>query len=86
MSAYVLFFGAAVLLIGLIGLVWYAWFTFVRRSPAEQEHERALASLNDAQANQFSDEQLRQVPDTDTAWQTMVQRGNAPPRRTKRRR
>jgi hypothetical protein len=88
MSIYILFGLAALLLIGLIALVWRFWSDYVQVSPEDEEREREIASLNDAQANRVSDQQLTQPPDVDAAWQTMVQRGagDAPRRRRTRRR
>jgi hypothetical protein len=87
MSIYILFALAALLLIGLIALVWRFWSDYVQVSPEDEEREREIASLNDAQANRVSDEQLTQPPDVDAAWQTMVRRGaaDAPRRRARRR-
>lgn len=87
MTVYILFALAALLLIGLIALVWRFWGDYVQVSPEDEEREREIASLNDAQAHRVSDEQLTNPPDVDAAWQTMVQRGasNAPRRRARRR-
>ena len=86
MSIYILFGIAALLLIGLIALVWRLWSDYLQVSPEDEEREREIASLNDAQAHRVSDQQLTHPPDIDAAWQTMVQRGSAgAPRRRRRR-
>jgi hypothetical protein len=87
MTIYILFAIAALLLIGLVALIWRLWGDYVQVSPEEEEREREIASLNDAQANRVSDQQLTHPLDTDSAWQTMVQRGagTKPRRRTRRR-
>lgn len=85
MTVYLLFALAAVLLLGLIALVWRLWNDYVQVDPENEEHEREIAALNDAQANRVSDQQLTRPVDADSAWQTMVNRGSTPPRRRKRR-
>jgi Flp pilus assembly protein TadB len=76
---------AAALLIGLAALLWRVWDSYTNRTPEDEVHEHELASLNDAQANRVSDQQLTRPIDNDSAWQTMVQRGGPPPRRRRRR-
>lgn len=84
LSLYLLFALAAALLVALVVVLWRVWADYANRSPEDEELERELASLNDAQANRVSDSQLTHPVDTDTAWQTMVQRGGRPPRRRRR--
>jgi CHASE3 domain sensor protein len=81
---YLLFAIAALLLIGLVLLVWRLWSDYAQVGPEEEEREREIAALNDAQANRISDQQLTRPIDADDAWQTMVQRGT-PSRRRRRR-
>jgi hypothetical protein len=75
LTTYLLFAGAALVLVGLVVLIWRGWAALVRRSPDDEALERELAALNDAQANRVSDQQLTRPVDPDTAWRTMVQRG-----------
>jgi hypothetical protein len=82
---YLAFVLVAVVLAGLAFLVWRLWEDYVNKSPADEELERDLVSLNDAQANRVSDTQLRRPVEPDDAWRTMVERGKAPTRRPKRR-
>lgn len=84
---YLLFALAAALLLGLIALIWRYWTDYAQVGPEDEEHERQIAALNDAQANRVSDQQLTRPVDPDSAWQTMLQRGEArTPRRRSRRR
>ncbi len=83
MTIYLLFAVAALLLLGLVALLWRLWSDYAQVDPEEEQHEREIAALNDAQANRISDQQLTHPVDTDAAWQTMVQRGGG--RRRKRR-
>ena len=87
MSIYVLFPLAAALLVALVALVWRFWATYADRSDEAEAHERELAALNNLQANRVSDQLLTRPFDNDSAWQTMVQRGDSPrrPRRPPRR-
>jgi uncharacterized membrane protein YqiK len=82
----VLFLIAAVILIGLIGVIWRLWQSYVRVSPDDEAFEREIASLNDAQANRLSDQQLTRPIDTETGWHLMVQRGQEDTRRRRRQR
>lgn len=82
MMIYLLFGLAALLLLGLIALIWRLWTDYTQVGPDDEEREREIAALNDAQANRVSDQQLTHPLDADAAWRTMVQRG-AP--RTRRR-
>jgi hypothetical protein len=75
MGFYLLFGVSALLLLGLIVLIWQVWGNYTQVSPEDEEFERSMASLNDAQANRLTDQQLRRKIDTDTGWQIMVQRG-----------
>lgn len=75
MTVYILFAAAALLLFGLIFMIWRLWNNYTRISPEDEEHERNIATLNDAQANRVSDQQLIRNIDTDTGWQIMVRRG-----------
>lgn len=83
-SLYLLFALAAALLVALVVALWRIWADYADRSPEDEELERELASLNDAQANRVSDTQLTRPVDADSAWQTMVQRGGAPRRQRRR--
>lgn len=85
MSLYLLFALAAAILVVLIALLWRLWGDYANRGPEDEELERDLASLNDAQANRVSDVQLSQPVDPDTAWETMVKRGGPARRRRGRR-
>ena len=87
MGIYVLFPLAAALLGVLVALVWRVWGTYADRSDEAEAHERELAALNNLQANRVSDQLLTRPLDNDSAWQTMVERGDAPrrPRRPPRR-
>lgn len=85
MTFYLLFGLAALLLIGIVVLLWRFWSEYVQVSPDDEEREREMAALNDAQANRVSDERLATPVDADDAWQTMVQRGGAGRRRRRRR-
>ncbi|GAB4438678.1 MAG: hypothetical protein OHK0015_32630 [Chloroflexi bacterium OHK40] len=85
MTVYILFGIAALLLVGLLALIWRLWSDYARLTPEEEEREREIASLNDAQANRVSDQQLTRPVDVDSAWQTMVQRGRAGTRHAPRR-
>lgn len=76
MTIYLLFGLAALLLLGLIAMIWRLWNDYAQVTPADEEREREIASLNDAQANRVSDQQLTHPVDTDSAWRTMVQRGS----------
>ncbi len=85
MTVYILFTIAALLLIGLVALVWRLWGDYLQVSPEDEEREREIASLNDAQANRLSDQQLTRPIDTKTGWEIMVRRGGAGrPRRRRR--
>ena len=81
-----LFAVAAVLLVGLLALIWRLWAEHTRISPEDEEYEREIASLNDAQANRLSDQQLTRPIDTKTGWDIMVSRGGTGPSRRRRRR
>lgn len=81
MTTYLLFAVAAVILVALVGLIWRIWNDYAERSPEDEERERELAELNDAQANRISDQHLTRPVDPDTAWRTMVQRGGEPRRK-----
>ncbi|MEI7644110.1 MAG: hypothetical protein WCJ55_07500 [Chloroflexales bacterium] len=80
-TAYLLFAIAALLMILLAALIWRFWQGFVEVSPEEEELERSIASLNDAQANRVSDQQITRQMDTETGWQIMVRRGQRASRR-----
>ncbi|NTV65266.1 MAG: hypothetical protein HGA65_17285 [Oscillochloris sp.] len=84
-TAYLLFFVAALLLALLVVLVWRFWESYARVSPEEEELDRSIASLNDAQANRVSDEQIARQIDNETGWQIMVRRGQQESRRRRRR-
>jgi hypothetical protein len=86
MTIYLLFVLAAVLLVGAAVVLWRLWADYTRVSPEDEEHEREIASLNDAQANRLSDQQLTRPIDTDTGWAIMVRRGGGDQRRRPRRR
>jgi hypothetical protein len=81
MSVYILFAIAALLLIGLVALIWRFWQSYAQVSPEEEELDRSIASLNDSQANRASDQQITRRIDTDTGWAIMVARGQRAPRR-----
>lgn len=86
MMSVLLYVVAAALLVGLIALIWRLWADHARITPEDEEYEREIASLNDAQANRLSDQQLTRPIDTKTGWDIMVSRGNAgKPRRRRRR-
>jgi hypothetical protein len=85
LTVYLLFAGAALALVALAMLAWRAWAALVRRGPADEALDRELAALNDAQANRVSDQQLTRPVDADTAWRTMVQRGERRHRDRRRR-
>lgn len=85
MTVFVLWLIGALILAGLIGLLWQVWRSYASRSPAETAQEHDLVALNNAQANRVSDHQLTNPPDTDAAWRTMVERGNAPARKRRKR-
>lgn len=72
-----LFAVAAVLLVGVLALIWRLWAEHARITPQDEEYEREIASLNDAQANRLSDQQLTRPIDTKTGWDIMVSRGGA---------
>ncbi len=80
MGIYVLFPLAAALLAALVALIWRVWGTYTDRSDEAEAHERKLAALNNRQANRVSDQLLTRPLDNDSAWQTMVQRGDTPRR------
>lgn len=84
MMVWLLFGLAALLLLGLVALLWRVWDAYAQISPEDEEREREIASLNDAQANRVSDQQLTRPPDPDAAWQTMVERGATRPGRVPR--
>lgn len=84
MTAIVLVALSAALLIGLVLVLWRFWEDYARITPEETEYEREMASLNDNQANRFSDDQLTRPIDTDTGWSIMVQRGRRNNRRRRR--
>ncbi len=77
LGLYLLFGLAALVLVGIVVALWRFWADYANRSPEDEELERELASLNDAQAHRVSDAQLTRPVDPDSAWQTMVQRGGA---------
>jgi hypothetical protein len=81
----VLFLIAALILIGLIGLIWRFWQSYVRVTPDDEAFEREIATLNDSQANRLSDQQLTRRIDTQTGWDLMVKRGQEGTRRRRRR-
>lgn len=85
MTVWLLFGLAALVLLGLVVLLWRVWGDYTQISPEDEEREREIALLNDAQANRVSDQQLTRPVDPDTAWETMVKRGTAAPRRSPRR-
>jgi hypothetical protein len=85
LGVYLSFAAVAVFLAGLAFLVWRLWEDYVNKSPADEELERDLVSLNDAQANRVSDTQLTRPVEPDDAWRTMVERGNTPTRKPRRR-
>jgi hypothetical protein len=84
-TVYILFGLAALLLLGLVALIWRVWTDYASVSPEEEEREREIAALNEQQANRVSDEQLARPVDADAAWQAMVRRGEAGRRRPTRR-
>lgn len=84
LGLYLLFALVALALIALVVTLWRFWADYANRSPEDEELERELASLNDAQAHRVSDTQLTNPVDADSAWRTMVERGGAP-RRARRR-
>lgn len=86
MLVYLLFGLAALLLLGLVALIWRLWRDYTQVGPDDEEHDREIAALNDAQANRISDTDLTRPIDADDAWKTMVQRGGAPRRRRQRKR
>lgn len=86
MMSLLLFGVAAVLLVGLLALIWRLWAEHARITPEDEEYEREIASLNDAQANRLSDQQLTRPIDTKTGWDIMVSRGGrGRPRRRRHR-
>jgi hypothetical protein len=84
MSYLIFFIVAAVLLLGLVYLIWRFWFDYANVGPEVSAFERDVAELNDAQANRISDEQLTRPLDTDSSWQIMVRRGSGRTRRNRR--
>lgn len=86
MGVFLLFGVAALLLLGLVALLWRLWNEYTQVSPEDEAFERSMVSLNDAQANRISDQQLRRPIDTDRGWEIMVQRGLQRPRRRPRQR
>ncbi len=86
MTVYILFGLAALLLLGLVVLVWRIWNDYLGQDPEDEEREREIAALNDAQANRVSDQQLTRPVDLDSAWATMVRRGEERRKRPRRRR
>lgn len=83
---YLLFALAAALLLALVALIWRVWTDYAQVDPEDEERERELAALNDAQANRVSDQQLTRPVDLDSAWQATLQRGASGGRRGRRRR
>jgi hypothetical protein len=83
-TAYLLFGVAALLMVLLVALIWRFWQNYAQVSPEEEELDRSIASLNDAQANRISDEQITRRMDTETGWQIMVRRGQQTSRRERR--
>jgi hypothetical protein len=61
--------------------VWRYWDGLVELSPEEEEFDRAVASLNQRQANRISDDQLTKPPSDEDAWQIMMRRGQRMRRR-----
>jgi hypothetical protein len=86
MTALIFVVIVGVLLVGLLVMLWRFWEDYARITPEETEYERDIASLNDAQANRFRDEQLTRQIDADTAWQVMVRRGRRAAGNRRRRR
>lgn len=85
MMLYLVFGAAALVLLALLALVWRIWDEYTQYSPEDEERERAIALLNDAQAHRVSDQFLARPPDSDAAWRMMVERGMARPRRRRSR-
>lgn len=83
---YLLFGIAALLLVGVVLVIWRLWADYTRITPEDEEYEREIASLNDSQANRLSDQQLTRPIDTDAGWDIMVRRGLGGQRRKRPRR
>lgn len=75
MPPIVLFLICAALLLGAVYAVWRYWDNLVRVSPAQEEFDERVATLNERQANRISDEQLTHPLNEDDAWSIMVSRG-----------
>lgn len=80
-----LLFGVLVLvLIGIVFAVWRYWDNLSSVSPEEEAYDKRVASLNERQANRFSDDLLTHRMDEEDAWQIMVARGQKAARRRNR--
>ena len=71
---------ALMVLVGLVLVgacygLWRYWERQANVSPEEEAYDRRVALLNQRQANRLSDEQLREPPREQDAWELMVQRG-----------
>lgn len=62
-------------LIGACYALWRYWERQANVSPEEEAYDRRVAMLNQRQANRLSDDQLRERPGGQDAWELMVQRG-----------
>ena len=70
-----LFILLACILIAIVYGVWRYWDSQVELSPDEEAYDKRVASLNERQANRFTDEQLTRPPSDEDAWQIILQRG-----------
>lgn len=82
----VLFIAAALLLLGLLYIIWQIWWSYTDVTPEDEAFDDRVARLNDRQANRYSDGELRQQLSPEDAWQLMIERGRGHRRRRRRRR
>lgn len=75
MTTWIVFFGALIVIGGLIVLAWRLWWSFTETSPQDLDVQRDIAKLNERQSTRTSEESLLRPPDTDKAWQMMVAQG-----------
>ncbi len=81
---FALFVVVAIVLIGILFLIWRYWNNLADVTPEEEAFDKRVAMLNERQANRVSDEMLTRNIDEETAWSIMIERGRRSVRRRDR--
>lgn len=70
-----LFVAIALVLGGIMIAIWRYWGNLSNVSPDDEAFDKRVASLNERQANRFSDDLIRRQMSQEDAWSIMIEKG-----------